>query len=411
MHAGPMHPNKPMKRQKNVLLALGWHDHRLLNGIAAYAAQHHWHISAASITKEFAIPWGWRGDGVLTWLAANDELCDFVVELDLPTVDFSLRRPNLPFTHVAQDHEACARLAADHFLRRGFKNFMFYSDSGNWTFEERGKGFSDAVSEQGLKCDWIRWNLHKAYRKGRGEWKQRRSWLSSKIRQAPKPLAVFAANGTLAVELQEVCDQSGIPVPHDVAIIGIEDDLLLPQTTQFPITAIDPNFEYLGYQGAAWLDRLMMGVELDPTPIRVPPARIIPRQSTDITAVSHTGVARALRFIADHYHENIDIDAVARAAGISRRGLHQAFTDHLGMTPGEHLRSTRIDQAKLLLIETSQKVETIAMRCGYQSVNSFFIAFKQSAGIPPGEFRKRAMRGKPFGHAGIANGAQVVSPD
>lgn len=394
-----------MKRQKNVILALGWHDHRLLTGIAAYAAKHHWHISAASITKEFAIPWGWRGDGVLTWLAGNDELCDFVVDLGLPTVDFSLRRANLPFTRVAQDHEACARLAADHFLRRGFRHYMFYSDSANWTFEERGRGFVAAVEEQGISCEWIRWNLHKAYRKGRGEWKQRRNWLSAQLKQAPKPLAIFAANGTLAVEIQEVCDQSGIQVPHDVAIIGIEDDLLLPQTTQFPITAIDPNFENLGYQGAAWLDRLMKGAEVDTSPIRVPPTRIIPRQSTDITAVNHPGVARALRFIAEHYSEDIDVDAVARVAGISRRGLHQAFTDHLGLTPGEHLRTTRIDQAKRLLVETGQKIETIAMHCGYQSVNSFFIAFKQSAGIPPGEFRRRAMRGRDYAGAGLQAGA------
>ena len=113
-----------MKRQKSVLLALGWHDHRLLAGIAAYAAEHHWHISAASITKELAIPWGWSGDGVLAWLAVSDELCEFVQSLQKPTVDFSLRRANLPFTHVVQDHAECARLAAAHFIRRGVKKFL-----------------------------------------------------------------------------------------------------------------------------------------------------------------------------------------------------------------------------------------------------------------------------------------------
>lgn len=383
-----------MKKQKNVLLALGWHDHRLLNGIASYAAKHNWHISAASVTKELAIPWGWRGDGVLAWLAGNDELCDFVVDLNIPTVDFSLRRSNLPFTHVAQDHKACAELAADHFLRRGFTNFLCYSDSANWTFEERGSAFAAAIEAHGHECDWIRWHRHKSYRKGRGEWKQRRAWLLSTLKHAPKPLAVFAVNGTLAVEIQEVCDLSEITVPDEVALIGIEDDLLLPQTTQFPITTVDPNFENLGYQGAAWLDRLMQGAKLDPTPIRIPPTRVIPRQSTDITAVEHPAVAKALRFIADNFGKSIDIDVVARSAGISRRGLHQAFTDHLGVTPGEHLRKTRIDFAKRLLVETDHKIGAVAMLSGYQSVNSFFIAFKQACGMPPGEFRSTAMRGR-----------------
>lgn len=383
-----------MKRQKNVLLALGWHDHRLLHGIASYAAKHGWHISAASVTKEFAIPWGWKGDGVLAWLAGNDELCDFVIDLDIPTVDFSLRRASLPFTHVAQDHKACAELAADHLLRRGFNRFLCYSDSENWTFEERGAGFVQAVEQQGHECEWIRWHRHKAYRKGRGEWKQRRAWLSATLRDAPKPLAVFAVNGTLAVEIQEVCDLTGISVPDEVALVGIEDDLLLPQTTQFPITTVDPSFENLGYQGAAWLDRLMKGVAVDPEPIRIPPARIIPRKSTDISAVDHPAVAKALKFMAARFSDNIDIDAVARFAGISRRGLHQAFTDHIGVTPGEHLRRTRIDHAKKLLIETDQKIGTIASLCGYQSVNSFFIAFKHACSVPPGEFRTSANRGK-----------------
>ena len=52
-----------MNPQKNVLLALGWHDHRLLQGIATFASEQNWHISAASITKELVIPWGWSGAG------------------------------------------------------------------------------------------------------------------------------------------------------------------------------------------------------------------------------------------------------------------------------------------------------------------------------------------------------------
>ena len=118
------------------------------------------------------------------------------------------------------------------------------------------------------------------------------------------------------------------------------------------------------------------------------------------SAVSHAGVAKALRFIADHFSEDIDIDTVARTAGISRRGLHQAFIEHLSLTPGEHIRSTRIEYAKRLLGESNNKVELVAFLCGYQSVNSFFIAFKQACGIPPGEFRKQAMLGRSPKHDG-----------
>jgi methylphosphotriester-DNA--protein-cysteine methyltransferase len=36
----------------------------------------------------------------------------------------------------------------------------------------------------------------------------------------------------------------------------------------------------------------------------------------------------------------------------------------------------------------------VALASGYPSVNSFFIAFKQTCGMPPAEFRKVALRGR-----------------
>jgi hypothetical protein len=62
-----------MKRPRNVLLALGWYDHRLLQGIATYASEHRWHLASHSIIHEKVIPWGWDGDGILAWLGAGDD--------------------------------------------------------------------------------------------------------------------------------------------------------------------------------------------------------------------------------------------------------------------------------------------------------------------------------------------------
>ena len=72
---------------------------------------------------------------------------------------------------------------------------------------------------------------------------------------------------------------------------------------------------------------------------------------------------------------------------MSRRGLHKAFIEHLGRTPGEELHRVRIDRAKRLLVESNQKMEVLANMCGYQSANSFCVAFKQSAGVSPKQYR------------------------
>ena len=65
-----------------------------------------------------------------------------------------------------------------------------------------------------------------------------------------------------------------------------------------------------------------------------------------------------------------------------------AFLQHVGRTPGDEIRRVRLEAARQLLLDTEEKVETVAMRCGYQSLNSFCVAFKHMTGRSPGEYRR-----------------------
>lgn len=382
-----------VKKRKNVLLALGWYDHRLLQGIGAYAAEHNWHLSSASVTQEFVIPYSWEGDGILAWLAGEDELANFVLSHRIPVVDFSLRRIH-PRPRVVLDHDMTGRLAAHHFLDRGFRHFLYYSFSDNWTYQARGTAFVEELERVGVSCKWLKGHDLKATHRDRSFWSARQKWLEKEILAAPKPVAIFTANGAHALEVLEVCESSGVRIPDDVAIIGWEDDLLVGQANLRSITTIDPNYEELGYQGAALLDRLMAGARPPGKPIKINSARIITRHSTEVTSVPHSGVQRALRFIGEHLVQSFSVDDVAQAAGMSRRGLHQAFLDQMGRTPGSHIRSVRIDMARKLLAETDAKVEIVAKRSGYPSLNTFFVAFKKACGKTPAEYRREARRGR-----------------
>ena len=382
------------KGQKNVLVALGWYDHRLLQGIAAYAKEHRWHLAAHSIIHEKVIPWGWEGDGVLAWLAAGDDLAHFVTSVKKPTVDFSMRRPHLPFAHVVQDHSKTGQLVAEHFLVRGLRRFCFYSDSENWSQAERGEGFTKALAAAGYKCEWLRWREESIQGAGESLWLRRREWLLNHLKGAEKPTAVFTANGNLAVEVQEVCEDTDINVPGEVSIVGIDDYLLSVGATNRSISGVDTNLEEQGYQGAALLDRMMRGAKAPSKPVRIAPSQVITRKSSDILAVSHQGVSRGLHFIAEHYGDSISVDDVARAAGMSRRGLHQAFCEHVGCTPGDKIRNVRLDLAKRLLAGSEEKIESVAQQSGYPNLNTFFIAFRKAEKTTPAEFRKIARRGR-----------------
>jgi LacI family transcriptional regulator len=380
--------NLMRQHQRRVLLALGWYDYRLHRGIEKYAQENGWYLSA-NLSREKVIPWGWEGDGLLAWLGAGDDLAEFVQRARRPTVDFSFRRSHLKFARVLEDHAHAAQLVAEHFLSRGFNHFMFYSDADNWSYEERGRGFVEALKRADRACMWLRWHQSVAYRTGRDQWKRKRNWLAARMRQAPKPLAIFAANDEQAMDVLESCETAGLAVPEQVAIVGAENYLLAPDAMPIPISSVDTNLETLGYRGAELLDRMMSGRSAPAQPIRVPAAGLVARKSSDLLAVDHKGVARSLRFIWEHNHEAISVKDLVGVAAMSRRGLHKAFLEHLGRTPGEELHRVRIERAKKLLVESDHKIEVLAGMCGYQSANSFCVAFKQTTGVSPKQFRDK----------------------
>jgi LacI family transcriptional regulator len=373
-------------KQKRVLIALGWYDYRLHRGIEKFAQEHGWHLSA-NLAREKIIPWGWDGHGILAWLGEGDDLADFVKHAKKPTVDFSFRRPHLKFPRVLEDHFHAAEMVAEHFLSRGFVNFAYYSDADNWSYAERGQGFVDALKRKGHECTWLPWFRAPEYRVDRDQWKRRRQWLTTRLKELPKPLAVFAATDEQAQDVLDSCEAAKLAVPEQVAIIGAENYLLAADAHNTPISSVDTNLETLGYRGAELLDQLMRGQKPPAAPIRVPAAGVITRKSSDLLAVNHKGVANSLRFIWEHAHEPISVKDMVSVAAMSRRGLHKAFLDAVGRTPGQELQRIRLDRAKRLLTESDNKIEVVANMCGYQSANSFCVAFKQSTGMSPKQFR------------------------
>jgi LacI family transcriptional regulator len=381
-----------MKRRprRRVLLVLGWYDYRLQRGVEKYAQEHGWHLSP-EVTRERVIPWGWNGDGILAWLAAGDDLAEFVVRAAKPTVDFSFRRPQLGFPRVLYDHARSAQLVADHFLSRGFTNFIYYEDFDNWSFEERGHAFVEALKQAGHACTWLRWRQPSSLSVSRRyqQWKRKRKWLSRQLQEAPKPVAVFAPSDWMAVDIVETCDNIGLSVPDQVAVVGADNLLLAADVMRTPITTVDPNLEAMGYCGAALLDELMDGKPAPVEPIRVPPLGLIVRKSSDLMAVKHPGLARSLRFLQEHCHEPIGVGDLAKVAAMSVRGFHEAFVEHVGRPPGHELHRVRIDRAKVLLASSAEKTQIVAAKCGYQNINSFWVAFRKATGLTPKQYRQK----------------------
>lgn len=214
------------------------------------------------------------------------------------------------------------------------------------------------------------------------------------VKTGPKPLALFAVTDDHALEVVESCEAIGLAVPEQVSVIGVGNALPAVDAMRTPISTVDENFALLGYRGAELLDQLMHGGTPPANPIRIPPAGLIERKSSDLLAVNHPGIARALRFLWDNHHRPIGVEDLARAAAMSRSGLHQTFLGHIGRPPGKELHRVRIEHVKKMLLQSGMKLEEIADKSGYRSANSLWVAFKQATGLSPKEFQKQFSAGR-----------------
>lgn len=97
---------------------------------------------------------------------------------------------------------------------------------------------------------------------------------------------------------------------------------------------------------------------------------------------------KAIRYMQEHYHEDLNIEDVAYALGISASYLHQLFKRETRRTFLDVLTELRIERAKRILALEDAKVNDVCARVGYRSPQHFSQVFKKTTGLLPREFRE-----------------------
>ena len=137
------------------------------------------------------IPVGWRGDGILSFIGDRDDLAEFILTSKLPAVEISMVRNDIDLPRVEGDSEMIGRLAAEHFLERGFRHFAWAPFLDDVLNAERYRGFANRLARDGMTCDLLppadTRHDHPATR----DWSVRRKLLTRELKRLPKPLAVF----------------------------------------------------------------------------------------------------------------------------------------------------------------------------------------------------------------------------
>jgi len=366
---------------------------RMIRGIGRYAQEHGgWDIWLEQRCQHAPgrLPPGWRGAGVIARVA-DRAMGRYLAGAPGVVVNVSAARiPGVEFPTVTADLRTAARLAVGHLLDQGFRSFGYFAPRGLSYVETHYHSFVDNLAEAGLSC-----SLFPA-RRGKGPtatWQRRQTDLRRWLTGLPKPVAVVTWTRDRGREVLYACRALGLSVPEQVAVMGGDEDSLLCETCNPPLSGVALTSERIGYEAAALLNRLWHGGHPPAAPILIEPTRVVVRQSTDTLAVEDRDLARAIAFIRMHAAGPIQVNDVLREVSVSRSWLERRFQESLGRSPAEEIRRVHLDRAKQLLADTELPVPQVASASGFSSREYLAYAFKQATGLTPREFRRR-VRGR-----------------
>ena len=358
---------------------------QLIIGIARYSRLNGpWSFYKEPIDLKSSVPHltTWKPDGIIM---RDSLITKELLKLRIPTIlaiHNSSYPKNLPV--IKTDSSSIAKLASEHLIEKGLKNFAFCGfNNYDWS-KERRYYFNRFISEAGYKTH--NYILPKRIKKN--DWENEQQHVSNWIKTLPKPVGIFACNDDRGQHILEVCKLIDLKVPEDVAVVGVDNDPMICEIGDPPLTSIALNVESAGYEAAKLLDGLIEKKKISKRQILVSPSHIVQRQSSNILAVDNAEVALAIRYIRNNAKNKILVKDVVKTTGISRRALERRFRKTIHRSIYDEIRLVRIEWISKLLIESDLSISQITSLFNFTDVEHISRYFKKEKGIGLREFRK-----------------------
>ncbi len=298
---------------------------------------------------------------------------------------------------IRPDAVSIGAMGGEFFLERGFRRFAFVEGDGTERTRECAAGFAEAVELAGLEVAV----LGLAAPAGGLAVSPMRRALEQWLRTVPKPVAVMASDDRCAMRVLESAHASGCLVPEEVAVLGVGNETARCELATPTLSSIDPGWFECGFQAARLLGQRREQPAVAPCDLRLDPAGVVPRRSTDVSAVRDPVVSAAVRRIAEHACGGLTVGDLVRQGAVSRAQLEKKFRRHLGRSPQSEIRRVQIACIRQLLADTELPLKAIAERTGFAYPEHLCVVFRRLTGETPGAYRRRQSLRGPAGGDGM----------
>ena len=365
----------------------GW-GRRLIRGSANYGLKAgNWQLLAEEKGRDEALhlPPGWQGDGIIARVS-DTKLYNELIATGKPIINISgIRLKDVDLPRVSTDYNASAELALQHFQERGFRNLAYCGQTNRAYKERHRQAFLQAAAARALDC-----HMFNSKRPARScTWEAERAELLRWLEALPKPVGIFTWGTHRGRDLIHICNESNISVPEEVAVLAGDDDDLLCEVCDPPMSGMITPAEQIGHEAAKMLDALMNDQPLEPKSKLLPPPDVHTRLSTDTLAISAPALSQAIRFIREHIREPIQVSDIADEVQLTRRSLERLFTSVIGHSPAKEISNARLKCAKKLLRETALSVADVAAKSGYRSSEYMNKILQKETGHTPLKYRAK----------------------
>ncbi len=365
---------------------------RVLNGIVRYAnesTQWVYRGSNPMIEHVRAVP-RWKPHGIIATLW-DKTVSEEIIGFGVPVIDVFDWLDHPCTARIAVDNAAVGRLAVEHFAERGLRHFAFTGALNYEFIRNRLTSFAAALAEGDRSAP-----MEHALEFGNTSWGFYHlgadAPLSDWIVSLPKPVGILAGNDDAGLRVLEAARRLKIRVPDDVAVLGVDNNVLLCNLAHPPLSSIETGPERIGFEAARALDCAMRGEPVAPRTL-VMPVQVVARQSTDTLAIEDADIAGVVRSIRRTATKKMTVAALLKGLPVRRRTLERRFRALVGHSMHDEIRNTRIARARVLLAESDLSMPAIAERCGFGNAERLSRVFREVLAMTPTAFR-RQFRGR-----------------